>query len=236
MIDGLSVLGLITARGGSRGVPRKNLRTVAGRPLIGWTIAAARQSRVLDRVVLSSDDEEIIEVARRLGCDAPFRRPAALASDTAPSIDVVLHALTQLPGHDIVVLLQPTSPLRTAVDLDGCVQRLVASGAPSCVSVREAVDHPYWTYRLDAGGQLQPYVEPPAGGAAMRRQDLPGAYAINGAVYAARVDRLLASRSFLAPGTVCVVMPADRSLDIDTSVDLQAAERLLLQRQEEPLA
>jgi N-acylneuraminate cytidylyltransferase len=226
VIDGLTVLGLITARGGSRGVPRKNVRMVAGRPLIGWTIEAAQQSRVLDRLVLSSDDEEIIDIARHLGCEAPFRRPAELAGDTTPSIDVVLHALAQLPGHDVVVLLQPTSPLRTAADIDACVQRLVASGAPSCVSVREAVDHPYWTYRVDTGGRLQPYARPVEGTPA-RRQDLPGAFAINGAIYATRVDRLLELRSLLNDATVAYAMPADRSTDIDTEDDLEIAERRL---------
>jgi len=226
VIDGLSVLGLITARGGSRGVPRKNVRMVAGRPLIAWTTGAARASQRLDRLVLSSDDDEIMGVARALGCDVPFRRPAELATDTAPSMDVVAHALAQLPGYDIVVLLQPTSPLRSAADIDASLRLMVDSGAPACVSVRPALDHPYWTYRTDGAGRLLPYVRPDAGVAA-RRQDLPPAFALNGAIYAARVERLLETGSFLVDGTVAYEMPLDRSLDVDTESDLaSAADRL----------
>lgn len=229
MIAGLSVLGLIPARGGSKGVPRKNIREVAGRPLIAWTIAAARGSRYLDRVVTSSDDDEIIDTARRLGCETPFKRPGELARDETPGIDPVLHALDQIPGFDLIVLLQPTSPLRTADDIDSCLERLVETGAPCCVSVREAIDHPYWTYRADVDGQLRAFVEIP-GDMATRRQDLPRAYALNGAVYVARVPALFESRSFLTSRTVCVEMPAARSLDVDAPEDLQAAERALSRR------
>ena len=130
MIDGLSVLALVPARGGSKGLPGKNIRPAAGRPLLDYTVAAARSSACIDRVVLSSDDEAIMRVARASGCEVPFRRPAALATDEATSIDVVLHALDQLPPHDLVVLLQPTSPLRTAADIDGACRLLLQHDAP----------------------------------------------------------------------------------------------------------
>ena len=131
MIEGLSVLGLIPARGGSKGVPRKNIRLVAGRPLLAWTIDAARASRYLDRLVLSTDDCEIGAVAIAAGCEVPFLRPPELARDDTPGIDPVLHALGQLPPFDIVVLLQPTSPLRLASDIDGCIERMLAARAPA---------------------------------------------------------------------------------------------------------
>lgn len=127
-IDKSKVLALITARGGSKGLPRKNVLQVAGRPLIAWTIEAALKSNIVDRVVLSSDDNEIIETAKSWGCSVPFRRPAHLANDTASSMQVVLHALEQLPGFDYVILLQPTSPLRTASDIDAAFHELKSTG------------------------------------------------------------------------------------------------------------
>jgi N-acylneuraminate cytidylyltransferase len=225
VIGPLSVLALVTARGGSKGVPGKNILVVGGRPLIQWTIDAARAARHVDRLVLSSDDLEIIDTARRIGCEAPFRRPSALASDDASSIDVVLDALQRLPGYDIVVLLQPTSPLRSAGDIDAALERLVASGAPACVTVRAAEDHPYWTYRLGAGGRLAAFVDPP-GGVPARRQDLPAAWCLNGAVFAARVDWFLRERRFISPETVGHPMPAERSLDIDTPADVEHFRRV----------
>src|SRR5688500_10349967 len=143
MIAGRSVLALIPARGGSKGLPGKNLLPVDGRPLLDWTVQAARRSRYIDRVVLSSDDPAIIAAGLAAGCDAPFVRPAELASDTAGTLEVVEHALDRLPGYDVLVLLQPTSPLRTAGDIDGACERMVASGAGSCVSVSLVEQSPY---------------------------------------------------------------------------------------------
>lgn len=220
MIGGQSVLALITARGGSKGVPGKNILPIGGRPLIQWTIDAARASRHVDRVVLSSDDAAIINAAVRGGCEAPFVRDAALATDEASSMDVVADALTRLPAHDIVVLLQPTSPLRTAGDIDGVLERMQSTGAPACVSVREATDHPYWTFRLGENGRMEPYAAPP-NGLPSRRQELPDAWCLNGAVYAARTGWLLENRSFLSPQTAAYPMPVDRSLDIDTPADIE---------------
>lgn len=220
MIEGLSVLALVAARGGSKSVPGKNLLPIGGEPLIAWTIDAARGSRYIDRLVLSSDDAAIIDAARRHGCEAPFVRDASLATDTATSIDVVLDALARLPGHDIVVLLQPTSPLRTTADIDATLERLLASGAPACVTLRPAEEHPYWTFRLEDDARLARFVEPPEG-LPLRRQDLPPAWCLNGAVYAARTDWFVRERSFLSPATVGQPMPADRSLDIDTPADVE---------------
>lgn len=224
MIGDSRVLAVITARSGSKGIPGKNLIPFRGRPLIGWTIEAARASAGIDRLILSSDDAGIIAEASAMGCEAPFVREAALSDDTARSIDVVLDALDRIPGFDVVVLLQPTSPLRTAADIDAVLAEL--KDADSCVSVSEAETHPWLTYRTDASGRMSPYAEPPAG-ASLRRQDLPGALTVNGAVYAARVDWLRRNRTFVKPGeTRAWVMPTERSADIDTPDDLVAAERL----------
>ncbi len=220
MINGGKVLAVIAARGGSKGLPGKNIRPVAGRPLIAWSIAAAQASQYIDRTVLSSDDDAIMQAARTCGCEAPFRRPAHLASDEATSISVLLHALDELPGFEYVVLLQATSPLRTAADIDAACAMLAQSGAPACVSVCLAEQSPYWMYRLSAGYELQALLEAPAG--ATRRQDLPAVYTLNGAVYVARADWLRQTGSFMGPQTVAHVMPAARSIDIDTLEDFEA--------------
>ena len=215
------VLAVITARGGSKGFPGKNIRLLAGLPLIGWTIQSALASRYIDRTILSSDDPQIIATANSLGCEAPFVRSSDLASDTATSIDVVLDALDRVPGYDIVVLLQPTSPLRTVEDIDGTIALLESASA--AVSVTEAPTHPWFIHRPDPHGYLRPYVEET--GASTRRQDLPPALMINGAVYAAEATWLKTERTFIRTGqTRFLTMSPERSLDIDTLADFQKAE------------
>lgn len=218
-----SVLGVIPARGGSKGIPRKNLEMFNGAPLIEWTIREAQKALGLDRLILSSDDPQIIAVAERLGCEAPFIRPPHLATDTASSVDVMLHAAEQVPGYDIVVLLQPTSPLRLAKDIDGTLDRMERVGAPGCVSVCEAPCHPYLIFRPDADGRLAPYASPPEG-SSLRRQDFEPAFRLNGAVYAVDLAWFRSTRTFVAHGqTAAYLMPVSRSIDIDTYEDLAAA-------------
>lgn len=219
MIDGQSVLAIIPARGGSKGVPRKNIREVAGKPLIAWTIEAAKKSKYIDRLILSSDDAEIIEVARQWGCEAPFVRPAELARDETPGIDPVLHALGELPAYEMTVLLQTTSPLRNVADIDGCIERCIAGKANTCVSVCEAEQSPYWMYTLNESGEMQALL--PTGQSFARRQDLPKAYILNGAVYVAKSEWLRQHKTFVNDETIAFVMPQERSLDIDTELDLQ---------------
>jgi CMP-N,N'-diacetyllegionaminic acid synthase len=211
------VLGLITARGGSKGLPRKNVLPVGGKPLVAWTVEVALASRSLGHVVLSSDDDEIITAAKSAGCDVPFRRPAHLAGDMSSSIDVVLHALDHLPTFDYVVLLQPTSPLRKSEDIDSAFTLLLETGAPSCVSVTKVEHSPYHMYRLMNGNRLQNILPPAEAG--VRRQDLPTIFALNGAIYIAKIEWLRNTRSFLSKETVAYQMPRERSIDIDTYED-----------------
>lgn len=231
MIDGRKVLGLITARGGSKRAPRKNLRPVGGRPLIAWTIAAATESRFLDRLILSSEDEEIIACARRFGCEAPFVRPHELAGDDAASIDVVHHALNTLSErYDYLVLLQPTSPLRAAEDIDGCVAACVAADAPSCVSVSRVVKPPQWMYRLQADRRMIPFA--PTGPRPERGRGADPLHAdplhvLNGAVFVARCDWILQRSDFIAADTIAYEMPPERSLDVDDETDLRIANALV---------
>lgn len=221
MIGGQRVLALIPARGGSKGLPGKNIMRVKERPLIAWTAEAARGSRYVDQVVLSTDDEAIMAVGLQWGCEVPFRRPAALATDETPSIEVVMHALEALPEFGFVVLLQPTSPLRCAADIDAAVEMMIAAGAPACVSVAEVEQNPYWMYRLAEKGSLRPLLDPPPG-EITRRQDLPAVYALNGAIYISEVAWLLRAMTFVTDETVAYVMPRSRSLDVDTQADLEA--------------
>jgi CMP-N-acetylneuraminic acid synthetase len=227
------ILGLITARGGSKGLPRKNILPLAGRPLIGWTLDAARASRRLGRCLVSTDDEDIAAVARRLGGEVPFLRPLELAGDRSPHLDVVLHALQWLATHeayrpDYVLILQPTSPLRTADDIDGIIRLALEHRADAAVSVCPAHDHPWLVHRLQADGTLAPMVACEL--AYPRRQDLPPAYALNGALFLHRCERLLAGGRLDPAGALAWIMPPERSLQIDTPWDLRLVELVLGQR------
>ena len=233
MIDGLKVLAVVPARGGSKGLPRKNILDLAGRPLIAWTLAAAQQSRLIDRCVVSTDDEEIAAVARAHGGDVPFMRPAELSTDTAETASALIHAIEQLPGYDILVTLQPTSPLRIAEDIDQALREMRHHNAPACVSVVEPAKSPYWSYHINNDNHLEPLMH--SRYSTMRRQDLPAAYVLNGAVYATRIDWLLKHQSGISESTVPYVMPIERSIDIDTELDLNVAA-LILEKQKKATA
>jgi N-acylneuraminate cytidylyltransferase len=213
------MLGIIPARGGSKGIPRKNIRIVNGKPLIAWTIEQAKRSRFLDRVVLSSDDDEIMRIATTYGCEVPFRRPPELAADDTPGIAPVLHAIENLPGYDYVILLQPTSPLRSAEDIDNCCYLCVERGAPACVSVTRCAENPYLMFWRDKNQHLTPLFA--ECGRIACRQQLPETVRLNGAVYVARSQWLKEARSFITSETIGYEMPVDRSLDVDTEADLQ---------------
>ena len=220
------VLAVITARGGSKGVPRKNVRPLGGRPLIAWTVRAALEAACIDRVVVSTDDEEIAQVARDAGAEVPFLRPADLASDTATSVDVMLHALDMVPGYGRAVLLQPTSPFRTGTDLDaGFALWQGAPGAGGCVSVYAAAESPWLMYGTDGAGRLGRLLPVPPGG--LRRQDLPKALVLNGAFYFIDVARFRAEGRLVFDDGLGFEMPVERSRDIDTPADFEAVEHQL---------
>ena len=222
MINGHKTLALIPARGQSKGVPRKNIRIAAGKPLIAWTIEEARQSKYIDRLILSSEDPEIMEVASCYGCEVPFQRPAELALDDTPGMDPVIHALDELPGYDYLVLLQPTSPARSVADIDGCIERCEENHAKSCVSVVKCQQHPYLMFSLQRNFSLHRLV--PEAVNFHRRQEYPYFFLLNGAVYVARTEWLLQSRTFLTDETLGYEMPEERSLDIDTVEDFRRFE------------
>ncbi len=229
------VLGVIPARGGSKTVPRKNLQPLAGRPLVAWTFQAARQSARLARTVCSTDDLEIAALAREAGIEVPFLRPAELAGDDTPSLPVAQHAVRALEQQgyrpDVVVLLQPTSPLRRAEHIDAAVDLLEASGADSIVSVVQVPHNfnPVSLLRLE-NGRLVPYL-PGEGVRVLRRQDKPEVWARNGAaVYVTRRDVLMDEDSFFGRDCRPLVMPREESVDIDDETDLVVAAALLERR------
>lgn len=222
MIHNKSVLAIIPARGGSKGIPRKNIKDLAGKPLIAWTIEVAQKSKYIDRLVLSSDDDEIIEVAKQFDCEVPFKRPTELALDETPGIDPVLHTIENLPGYDYIVLLQPTSPLKNIEDIDGAIEKCMENHSIAVVSVTESDKSPYWMYKLDSNDKMSSLMN--VSEIPMRRQDAPKAFNLNGAVYVSARQALIEEKSFIQGETIGYVMPEERSLDIDSELDFLICE------------
>lgn len=236
MIDGRRVLALVPARRGSKGLPLKNIRPLHGKPLLAWPIAAARASRVVDRVVISTDDAEFAVLAQAAGADVPFLRPAELASDTAPSIAFILHALDALEAsgdtYDYLVLLEPTSPLTEAQDIDAALETLAAKRtvADAVVGVTALVsNHPAFAVRLDAQGLVQPYAAP-SFGQLPRRQDTEPLYSLDGSLYISSVEAIRRERSFCHGRTLPYVTPRWKSFEVDDLVDFICIEAILAQR------
>jgi len=226
MIDGKKILAVITARGGSKNLPGKNIADAGGKPLITWTIEAAHGSKLIDRTVLSSDDEDIIAVARNAGCDVPFVRPVEMAGDASPVEEALIHALDEMDEpYDFIILLQPTSPLRVADDIDGAIRKCHSSGALACVAGCPSAKSPYLAFRLDGDDRLSPLIESES--ITQRRQDIPPTYVSNGAVFVAQVPWYREHRAFYGPDTVLYIMPQERSLDVDTALDLSVVRALL---------
>ncbi|MEG3640557.1 acylneuraminate cytidylyltransferase family protein [Magnetococcus sp. PR-3] len=228
MIAGKRVLGIIPARGGSKGIPGKNLVDLGGKPLLAWTIETALACSEIDRVVLSSDAADIMQCAREYGCDVPFQRPAALSTDSAPASSAILHALENLEeAYDYLVILQPTSPFRSVGDIQGCLNLCIDKQAQVAVSVMEPRHHPHWMFTQDEQGRLHQMM---AGEIPYQRQKLQPCYALNGAVYVADVAFYKQHQTFLCEQTLAHVMPADRSADIDTPDDLLCARAWVSQQ------
>jgi len=226
------LLAVIPARGGSKGVPGKNVAEVGGLPLIAWTIRAALEARAVGQVVVSTDDEGIAEVARAHGAEVPFLRPAELSTDDAPAAGVVRHVLDALGAEGAFAFLQPTSPLRTAEDIDAAAALMNTRGASTVVSVRPAREAPQWTYFQSEDGHLEPVVPVEAGATPRRRQDLRSAWVLNGALYLSTVEAFRRTGVFVDLGTVAYPMSLERSLDVDTHEDLERARAALLARTE----
>jgi CMP-N-acetylneuraminic acid synthetase len=226
----MEVIGLITARGSSKSIPQKNIKMLAGKPLIAWTIEAALQCKELSRIIVSTDDEEIAKVARQWGAEVPFIRPVELAQDDSSSISVALHTIHWLEERegfceDYIMLLQPTSPFRTAEDIQQSIELATKHRAVAVVSVCEAEHHPYLCKRVLDDRTLADFISTDIG--YLRRQDLPPAYALNGAIYLCQRMALLRDQTFFPEGTIAYVMPRERSLDVDTMWDWHVAELIM---------
>ncbi|MCK5541287.1 MAG: acylneuraminate cytidylyltransferase family protein [Desulfobacterales bacterium] len=225
MFDGKKILAIIPARGGSKGVSRKNIKIAGGKPLIAWVIEAAKKSKHIDRLILSSDDDEIIKVAESFGCDTPFVRPKEFAQDRSTVADVIIHALNKIPDFDYIMLLQPTSPLTLAEDIDGCIDFCIKSKAQSVVSVAEPGKNPYWTFTMEQDNQLVPvfgnkYFN-------QQRQEVPIVYMPTGAIYMAESKWFLENKSFYSAITSGYLIPKERSLDIDSELDFKVFEAIM---------
>ena len=222
------VLALIPARGGSRRLPGKNLLKLCGEPITVWSIKAAQQSKYVDRIVVSPDSDEIAEVARAAGADVPFMRPNYLASDTASSLDVVKHALNELNQkgqcYEYIVLLQPTSPLRTSKHIDESFELLQSKDADAIVGVTE-LDHPIeLTNRLPDDLSMKGFFTTDSH---LRSQNFPKRYRVNGAIYLVRVESLIKENTiFLSDRIYAYKMDREVSVDIDTPYDLRLADAL----------
>jgi len=222
----MRILALITARGGSKRLPGKNIRQLGGKPLIVWSIDVVRDIPEICEILVSTDDEEIAKVCKRAGASVPWLRLAELSSDTANSIDVALHALdwyeAEMGKVDGVLLLQPTSPFRTQATIKKGIALFGRHGNKSVLGVSPTKSHPMWSMKLE-GGYLKPFMEKLSFD--IRSQDLPPVYVINGSFYLIAPKELRSSRSFISTQTIPLIIESwQDALDIDTDCDFKLAE------------
>jgi CMP-N,N'-diacetyllegionaminic acid synthase len=226
----MRILSIIPARGGSKGIPKKNITNIAGKPLIAWTIEASLRSRFDVRTVVSSDDDEILNISKKLGAET-VKRPRHLAKDSSPTVPVIAHVIEHLKKTknykpDIVLLLQPTSPLRDEHDIDEALELLLASGnASAIISVHELPHHPLKSFTSKKNGYLQGLVNNKY--PFMPRQNLPRAFNPNGALYAIKAASFIRNKKLLTRKTLPFFMPLNKSIDIDTIDDINEAEKIL---------
>ena len=224
------ILAIILARGGSKRIVNKNIKELNGKPLIAYTIEEAQKSKYLDRLILSTDDEEIIRVAKQFGAEIAFLRPKELATDTTTSEDAMVHAINWLSNNegynsDYVMLLQPTSPLRKAEDIDNAFEKLIKEKGDSIISLCKVDKHPYGMMKIENGKAI-PYISNRK--KYNRKQDLPNLYYINGAIYITKTNLFLKTKLLLAGKLIPYIMPKERSIDIDDIFDWRIAELFIL--------
>jgi len=222
------ILGIIPARGGSKGIPHKNIMKICDKPLIAYSIEAAKESKYIDYILVSTDDTCIKEVSLRYGAKVPFLRPDEISTDRAKSIDVVLHGIDYLKEHNenfhYVILLQPTSPLRTSDDIDTAIESVIEANKDSLISVCECSENPILMRTIE-NEKLKPVLE--FNGDNLRRQELPTFYVFNGAIYINKVDMLQNKKEFVDENTIPFIMDIKKSIDIDNIIDAKIAEMIL---------
>lgn len=215
------LIGLIPARGGSKGIRRKNIKEIFGKPLIAWTIRQALETKSLDRVIVSTDDDEIANISVDFGAEVPFMRPKNIALDESPGIFNVLHLLEAIPDTKKILYLQPTSPLREIEDIINIIELQNKLDAESCISISKAPKHPSWMYLLEDNKKINPILREEK---ATRRQDLSDVFVINGSLYIGNAEFYKREKKFINSETIGYVMPKDRSIDIDDMDDWRFAE------------
>ena len=231
MINGKSFIAIIPARGGSKRLPRKNLINLGGKPLIAWTIEAALNCPFIDEVMVSTDDAEIAEVSKKYGANVPFLRPDELASDVATSFDAVKHAIdfyrTELDKEfDFVIMLQPTSPLRTMLNISEAIKQCTDNQASAIISVCEVDHSPLWMNTLPSNQSMSKFILEDVKN--KRSQDLPQNYRLNGAIYICEVSTLLKERTFfISQDIYAYIMSKETSIDIDDLFDFNLASYLI---------
>ncbi|OOO00323.1 MAG: acylneuraminate cytidylyltransferase [Epulopiscium sp. Nele67-Bin004] len=226
----MEILAIIPARGGSKSVPRKNIKLIGGKPLINYTIESAINCKHITRTIVSTDDQEIADISTLAGAQVPFLRPKYLATDTAGTSDVVLDLIEWLKRNenytpDFICVLQCTTPMRSTEDIEGCIQKCIGDDCEYdvCFSVCETESSPYWM-KTFSGGKLVPFLDATT---IARRQDLPKVYELNGAVYVVKTSALVRSQTMHIQNVTGYVMPQYRSLDIDTPLDFEIAKMIM---------
>lgn len=228
-----NILVVIPARGGSKGLPRKNVLPLAGKPLIAWSIETGLKVDAISRVVVTTDDTEIAQVARDFGAEVPFIRPSELATDQASGTDVLIHALKESEKiyhekYEWVLLLQPTSPLRSIEDIKEAIQLASGDRVDAVIGIKEVSEFPQWMKRQYQNGDIADYLDGMIKQA--NRQDLDVPYIVNGAIYLIRSSMLKNTGNFYGGVTKGYLMPKDRSVDIDDELDFKIAEWVLQKR------
>ncbi|MFQ5866770.1 MAG: cytidylyltransferase domain-containing protein [bacterium] len=226
------ILGIIPARSNSKGIANKNIKKLNNKPLIAYTIKVALKAKKLTRLVVSTNSEEIANIARTYGAEVPFLRPTELAQDDTPMLPVLQHAVKFLENSenyrtDIIVALQPTSPLRKSSHIDEALEKIINSDADSIVSLCEAEHSPYWMRKIE-NDRVVSFIE--GSEKYVRRQDLPKVYRLNGAIYVTRYEVLMKENKTSGNDTRAIIMSPEDSIDIDTELDFKLAELILKQR------
>ena len=229
-----SIIALIPARGGSKGIPRKNIKLFSGKPLIAYTIEEVKRSKYVDRIFVSTEDEEIVKISNAYNAEV-IKRPVEYAQDSSNSSEVIKHALSWLEKEEryspeIILFLQPTSPLRTTEDINEALELYLNNDCESVVSVYKSQESPYWNLTIK-----NHFIEPLFGWdnfKEKRRQDLPITYSLNGAIYITSKSKFLENGSFFNEKTLPYIMPMERSIDIDNDSDFKFAETIMKKRNE----
>ena len=216
-------------------MPKKNILKLINKPLIAYTIDEAKKSKYINRIIVSTEDDEIAEISLKYGAEVPFMRPIELAQDTSSTNSVIVNVIQELKNRekyepDIICVLQCTSPLKTVEDIDGTIEKMIENKSEGAVSISEAKSNPYWTNVLDINGRVKYFLE--EGKKIKRRQDLPKIYEINGAVYVIKSESFLKYRNIEAEDMSAYLINEENAIDIDNSIDFKLAELLLRERAE----